>query len=174
MSERAIKLLPVAKVIKSFGTKGEFLIRYSPRFKDDIDEKRPVFISYDGLPVPFFIESIRPKGADQALIKLEGVDNEVQIAEISGEFIYVDYDFESDDNQDDPSQFKGYSIEDESGKGIGIITEFYDYPGNPCFGIKRPDNKEELLIPVHEDIILDIDDSAKKITARIPEGLLEL
>jgi 16S rRNA processing protein RimM len=176
MSEPAIDLLPVAKVIKSFGIKGEMLIRYSPRFKGEIDEKRPVFINYDGIPVPFFIEGISPKGTDQALLRLEGVFNETQIAEITGEFIYIESSqIQDDDQEEGPSQFIGYTIADEAGKAIGIIREFYDYPGNPCFGISRNDKKEEeLLLPIHEEIIIAINDKSKKITARIPEGLLEL
>ena len=176
MSESAINLLPVAKVIKSFGIKGEMLIRYSPRFKGEIDEKRPVFINYDGLPVPFFIESISSKGSDQALVKLEGISNESQISEITGEFIYIDSSqIQEDDQEQGPAQFIGYNIIDEAGKLIGTIREFYDYPGNPCFGISRNDKKgDELLLPIHEEIIVAINDKAKKITARIPEGLLEL
>ena len=147
MSEPAIDLLPVAKVIKSFGTKGEMLIRYSPRFKGEIDEKRPVFINYDGLPVPFFIEGISPKGTDQALLRLEGGFNETQIAEITGEFIYIEsVQIQEEDEEQGPAQFIGYTLSDETGKVIGVIREFYDYPGNPCFGISRNDKKEELLL----------------------------
>lgn len=176
MSESAINLLPVAKVIKSFGTKGEMLIRYSPRFKGEIDEKRPVFINYDGLPVPFFIESISSKGSDQALVKLEGICNEPQIAEVVGEFIYIESDqIQEEDQEQGPSQFIGYTLADETGNLIGTIREFYNYPGNPCFGISRNDKKgDELLLPIHEEIIVAINDKSKKITARIPEGLLEL
>ncbi len=175
MSVPSLDLRPVAKVIKSFGTKGEMLIRYSPRFNDEIDEMRPVFINFDELPVPFFIEKITPRGTDQALVKLEGIDNEAQINEISGRFIHIESDSFSEEPQSDPSLFIGYQLEDISGILIGAITEFYDYPGNPCFGITRTDSRaDELLLPVHEDIIVSIDDNVKKITARIPDGLLGL
>jgi len=170
----ANQLLPIAKVIKSFGTKGEVLIRYAPSFQEDINEKKPVFITFDELPVPFFIETITPRGASQVVIKLKGVDNIELADEITGQVVMIEY---GSLEPDEPSltDYIGFKVEDSTGTTIGTVSNFYDYPNNPCFGITREDkNSGELLLPVHEHIILGSDSTSSTIIVNIPNGLLDI
>lgn len=53
MQKTATKLLPIAKVVKSFGADGELVVRYIPDAPEDINEKKPVFLYFEELPVPF-------------------------------------------------------------------------------------------------------------------------
>ena len=49
-------LLPVAQIVKSYDVNGEVMIRMTSGILDDYNfKKEPVFIYFDGLPVPFFI-----------------------------------------------------------------------------------------------------------------------
>ena len=50
-------LQQVAQVLKSNGTDGELVMSFRDIAPEDINIKEPVFIVFDGLPVPFFIES---------------------------------------------------------------------------------------------------------------------
>ncbi|PKO98294.1 MAG: 16S rRNA processing protein RimM [Bacteroidetes bacterium HGW-Bacteroidetes-8] len=176
MSAPANSLLPVAKVIKSFGVKGEMLIRYSPHFQEEIDEKRPVFIAYDGLPVPFFIESLTNRGTDQALVKLSGINSDDLVNEISGEIIFIEQKGQkAKEKSFSAADITGYTVLNLQGDIIGTVAQYYDYPGNPCFGITREDKERgELLLPVHEDIIKKITPGKKVLVAQIPEGLLDI
>jgi len=175
MTASANILLPVAKVIKSFGVKGEMIIRYSPSFQGDLDEKRPVFIAYDGLPVPFFIESITGKGVDQALVKLSGINNEQMVREITGELILIEQKGKKGAAKSQISDIMGFTVINSKGDMIGSVSAFYDYPGNPCFGILKSEGGDrEILLPAHEDIIQKIDPRKKVLVAHIPEGLLDI
>ncbi len=175
MTTSANILLPVAKVIKSFGVKGEMIIRYSPSFQGNLDEKRPVFIAFDGLPVPFFIESIRGKGVDQALVKLHGINSEQMVKEFAGEVIFLEQKGKRSKAEAQISDIYGFSVFNPEGELIGKVSHFYDYPGNPCFGILRTeDGEREILLPAHEDIIQKIDPRKKMLVANIPEGLLNI
>ena len=69
MSE-GIELIQIARIVKSNGTDGELLASFRDVMPEDIDIQEPVFIYSDGLPVPFFIEKIVPKGRDKALLRL--------------------------------------------------------------------------------------------------------
>ncbi len=174
MMEPANKLLSIAKVIKSFGVMGEVLIKYAPSFQGDINKKKPVFITFDELPVPFFIESITPKGANQVILKLRGI-NSIELAEeVIGQIVMIEYGCLK---QEEPSliDFIGFKVQDSNGVIIGTVSNFYEYPGNPCFGITRIDKAHsELLLPVHENIILGSDSSTNILFANIPDGLLDL
>ena len=66
-------MLQIAKVLKSNGIDGDILIGIRDIEIQDIDLKEPVFIYFDGLPVPFFIESISPKGTGKAIVHITDV-----------------------------------------------------------------------------------------------------
>ena len=59
-------MLPVAKVVKSFGTDGGLLVSSNVDL-DTLDFQGPVFIVFDGLQVPFFILDYQPRGNRAAL-----------------------------------------------------------------------------------------------------------
>ena len=62
----------VAQVLKSNGTDGELVLGFRDIAPDDINLNEPVFIVFDGLPVPFFIESFTKRGNSKALVRLTG------------------------------------------------------------------------------------------------------
>jgi len=54
-------MLRIAQVLKSNGTEGEVLLSLLDIAPEDIDLQEPVFIEFDGLPVPFYFESFTPR-----------------------------------------------------------------------------------------------------------------
>ena len=63
-------MLRIAQVLKSNGTQGELLISFFDVAPEDIDLQEPVFIEFDGLPVPFYFESFVQRGSNRALVHL--------------------------------------------------------------------------------------------------------
>lgn len=178
MHESANKLLPFAKVIKSFGTDGGVIIRFASRAQDKINKKRPVFIYFDGLPVPFFIIEIEPRGTDKAFVKMQNIDSLELSMEIEGELLYLEEKKteKSAKRKDDfnPTDLIGMLVMNSSGGLTGEIVNFYDYPGNPCIGLKRVNTDKEALIPLHEDFILSIEFEKGKIVLDLPAGILDI
>ena len=82
-------LLQIAQVQKSYGTEGEVIINFSAEAYDYFDEKRPVFLFFDGLPVPFFVESFETKGTRKALVRLTDINTMSRAEEIVGQKIYI-------------------------------------------------------------------------------------
>ncbi len=177
MHKSANNLLPVAKVIKSFGTDGGLLIRFAPGTQNKLNKKRPVFIYFDGLPVPFFIEEIEPKGTEKAFIRLGNIDTLELAAEIEGEIVYLEETKtkkESGRRGFSAGDLVGMQISDAGNTLIGKITSFYDYPGNPCIGIKTASSERELLLPLHDDLIIKADFDSGIISLDLPEGILDI
>lgn len=61
MSRAKSELLRVARVLKSNGTEGEILIGFREISPEDLNQKEPVFITFDGLPVPFLLNLSQEK-----------------------------------------------------------------------------------------------------------------
>ena len=156
-------MLPVAKVVKSFGTDGGLLLSGNVDL-ETLDFKEPVFIEFDGLQVPFFILDCQPKGG-KTVVHLNDVRNLEDAEEMVGRTIYADVEMEDEQELD----FTGWAILDR-GTRIGTCTGLEPIPGNPCLYVKLADGSEP-LIPLHEDFIAGIDEASRTLSLNRPEGL---
>ncbi|MBO4341231.1 MAG: hypothetical protein J5835_07375 [Bacteroidales bacterium] len=158
-------MLKVGQVLKSNGTDGELLVSFLTIGPEDIDTKEPVFIYFDGLPVPFYFEGLSQKGSSRALVHLTGVHCLKDADELSGRDIFADY-FVEDSDED----LTGWTVLKADGSPAGTVTGHEDIPGNLCIYVQT--GKGEVLLPLHEDLILGLDKSSRTVTLQIPEGLL--
>lgn len=161
-------MLRIGKVLKSNGTDGGLILSLFDILPEDIDLQEPVFIEFDGLPVPFYFESFTPKGSNRALVKITGVRSLKDADELTGADVYADY-FEEDPEED----FTGWTVLSQDGVRVGEVFDFEDIPGNTCLWVKRPDGTE-VLLPFHEDLVLAVDNSKQTLSLTIPEGILDL
>ena len=152
------------KVLKSYGTAGAVIVGRSGDVLGELREDEPVFIEFDGLPVPFFIETLDPKGG-RYVVKFEDIDSLEAAEEIVGREITLSLSGEADDEEDD---IIGRMLCDEHGKKIGPITDFLDFAGNTCVSVGY--NGREVILPFHEDLIKKV--RKKEIHLTIPDGLL--
>ena len=157
-------MLKIAKVTKSNGTYGDILIGLFDIAIEEIDTQEPVFIEFDGLPVPFFIESLQPKGTGRAIIHITDVDSLEDAEELVGREIFADYLEEEGEDED----FTGWTVFDK-GTELGTVSDIEDIPGNPCLVVLM--EGKEVLIPLHEDFILDADASSRRLNLDLPDGL---
>ena len=156
----------IAQVLKSNGTDGELLVSFFDVLPEDIDLQEPVFIYFDGLPVPFYFESFTPRGTNRALVRLTGVHNLKDADELAGSAIFADY-FEEEVDED----LTGWSVLDAAtGAKIGPIIGYEDIPGNLCVYVDTAQG--QVLLPLHQDLVASMDHDKREITLTIPEGLL--
>ena len=80
----------VAQVLKSNGTDGELVLGFREIAPEDINLQEPVFIIFDGLPVPFYIESLTKRGNTKALVHMTDICSQEDAEEIIGKAIYVE------------------------------------------------------------------------------------
>ncbi len=168
-------LLPVAQIVKSYDVNGEVVIRLSSGILEDYNfKKEPVFIIFDGLPLPFFITSFKTKGSNGALVKFETINNLSHSEELIKKEILVDsstIDPDSIDIDEDQAMAAfliGFKVKDQNGKQVGEISDYYNYPNNPCIELNG-----KHLVPFNEELILKLDNRKRIITMTIPGGLLE-
>jgi len=154
----------VLKVLKSYGTAGAVIVGRSGDVLEELKSDEPVFIDFDELPVPFYIESLEPKGG-KYVVKLEDIDSLEAAEEIVGLELRLTFEREEEEEGDD---FVGFTVCDEKGRKIGPVLEFLDYSGNTCLLVDH--NGEEVILPFHEDLIKKV--RKKEIHLTIPEGLI--
>ena len=170
-------LQQIAQVLKSNGTDGELVLGFREIAPEDINVQEPVFIVFDGLPVPFYIESFTKRGNTKALIRLTGIGSMEDVEEITGKAVYIEEDQlpEMSLEDDGYAALVGWMLltpaEDEEALiEVGEITDFLDIPKNPCIEVETENGA--VMIPLHEDLILSVDPEYQEIIMQIPEGLL--
>ena len=170
-------LQQVAQVLKSNGTDGELVMGFREIAPEDINLQEPVFIIFDGLPVPFFIESFAKRGNTKALVHLTDICSMEDVEEIAGKAVYVSAESmpEMSLEEDGYAALVGWFVltpsEDERALyEVGEITDFMDIPNNPCIEVETENGA--VIIPLHEDFILSLDSENQEIIMQIPAGLL--
>ena len=173
-------LLQVAQVLKSNGTDGELVMGFRDIAPEDINLEEPVFIIFDGLPVPFFIESFTKRGNTKALVHLTDISSMEDAEEVTGKAVYVDDSQvpEMSLEEDGYAALVGWMVLTVDGElteesdlfEVGEITDFMDIPNNPCIEVETENGA--VIIPLHEDFILSIDPENQEIIMQIPAGLL--
>lgn len=159
----------VAQILKSNGTDGEIIMGFRGVDPDDIDTKEPVFIYFDGLPVPFFIESLTRRGTGRAIVRLMDIDSYNDAEELVGRKVWSET-YSPAEGEEDLSMLVGWTVLSADGNRRYEITEFADIPGNPCIEVSTKNGAA--MIPLHEDLIISFDPENREITMDIPEGLL--
>ena len=160
-------LQKIAKVLKSNGTDGELLISFFAMDPEDLEITEPVFILFDGLPVPFFVQSLRRRGQNKALVHLNGIFDLKDCEEVCGKDIYLPADAEAAYGEGDFSFLVVWELRD-AGKSLGRIADFVDIPGNPCLELE-----DGRLVPLHEDFITAVDEDSAVVEMELPSGLLD-
>ena len=193
-------MLQIAQVLKSNGTDGELVMSFRNIAPEDINLEEPVFIVFDGLPVPFYIETFTKRGNSKALVRITGVHNQEDVEEIAGKAVYIEEGEEAELSleEDGYAALVGWmlltpsttlsdspatqsnspvTLRDSEGSPqdielieVGEITDFIDIPNNPCIEVETENGA--VMIPLHEDLILSVDPEYQEIIMQIPEGLL--
>ncbi|MCK9627541.1 MAG: ribosome maturation factor RimM [Bacteroidales bacterium] len=180
MQKSANILLPVAKVLKSFGTDGGVILRYNNQVEDGFNLKEPAFIYFDGLPVPFFILQFQERGNDQVFVKFETIDTQKFAEEIVSQIVYINRKKSRKTKPEEGADSEipdiiGFTIFEKDNSLVGTISAIYPYPDNLCIGVMLANGREsEVLIPLNEDFIIDVDIKNEKIVLDLPKGILEL
>lgn len=165
---------------KAHGIKGE--ISATLDIDIDLNDVRCLVVSVDGILVPFFVNSCRPKTADTCLIMIDGIDTEEKAQYFNNKTFYIlrsdipdDAESDIDDDADGmyASDLIGYTIVDTQLGKIGVISQVNDQTQNVLFIIETADGKE-IFIPVADEFIENIDCDNEIVTVDLPDGLIDL
>jgi 16S rRNA processing protein RimM len=164
-------MLQIAKILKSHGTDGGLLIGVRDIEVGQIDLQEPVFIEFDGLPVPFFIQDLQPRGTSKAVIHLNDIVSLEDAEEVVGRSVYIEGEWEEEDETD----FTGWTLLCR-GERVGTVSGMEPIPGNLCLYVRpsqpQGDTPDEVLIPLHPDLVISVDEEQQLLDLDLPAGLL--
>lgn len=170
---RKDEIFPIGQITKSHGLKGELAFTTESSILEEV-EVPFIILEPEGLLVPFYLESVRMKTDTTGLLKLERVDSDEQARQYVGLTIYLSKIFldEMEDEDHAAEYFVGFELVDSEKGVVGKIADIEQSTANALFVIES--DETEILIPVADEYIVDIDHDLRIIRVTLPEGLIDL
>lgn len=160
-------------VVAAHGLKGELKIKLDCDDPSYYKELESVFIDMDGVPVPFFIESMSISHEGKSLVKFEESNSREDAENLRGRAIYLPENMlpELNDDQFYYHQIIGYTAFDNQ-TPIGVIEDYYAETHTDILSVNS--NGKEILIPVIDEFLIEVNHKEKFLRFNLPDGLVAL
>lgn len=164
----------LGKIAKKFSFKGEVLIYLDTDEPELYENMESVFVEFNKNLVPFFIDNSNLHKNDFLRVKFEDVDTEEDADSIMNCEVYLPLSMlpKLTGNKFYFHEVIGFEIEDKRLGVFGKIVSINDTTAQPLFEVLN--GNVEMLIPMIDHFLVEIDRENKKVIMDLPEGLVEM
>lgn len=170
MAEESHILLGI--ITRVHGFEGAVAVKLEENFSENIPETESVFLEIEGRPVPFFIEYAEHVKGTLAHFKFLDYDSAERIREFCGCKIFIGTEYVHNTGILSP-EIEGYKVISDKGIAIGHIAGIIKNPSQWILRVTSS-SKKEILIPLHEDLIIELNDHKRIIKIIVAEGLADI
>lgn len=167
-------------IVRTHGLKGHLVIKLDTDQPDIYENLESVFLDINGIPVPFFISECNLHNGGTLKIKFE--DDSLDIQSLMGRKLYLPLNTlpKLEGKKFYYHEIIGFSLFDKQ-KAIGKIIEVTDQIAQPFFIVQISEKTEEeekkdteIIIPIINEWIIEVNRENKFISMNLPEGILDL
>lgn len=162
----------LGRIAKPFSYKGELILFFDVDEPSDYLDLDFVYIEINKRLVKYEIESLRPH-ANKVVVRFKDVTVEESNVLI-GKDLYLPLERlpKLEGNKFYFHEIIGFNVIDEEKGNIGTIREIYDNMTQPIMAIDF--GEKEILIPLIDEVIKQVDRSNKAIHIKAPQGLIDI
>ena len=161
-------------ITRTHGTKGEVIFFLDVDDSSDYDDMDSVFLEIKGELVPYLIEKINVQRDNKAIVKLEDVDSIDKAKVLIGSKMFLPE--ETLDDLDESSfyyhEIIGFRVSDQQLGQLGVVVEVITNTSQDLIGMLY--QGRQVLIPIHDDIVLNVNRPDKTLQVNLPDGLIDL
>lgn len=163
----------IGYITKTRGLKGELQLFFEYDEPEKLDLST-VFIDLNGKLIPYFTASSKLHTNQTGYFYFEDIDTIEKAQKLVRKKIYLPNDKKP---VRDPEEFfitdlKGFIAHDEVYGELGEIIEIHEYPQQYVAVV--PHKFREILFPLNDDFIKEIDEEGGNVYLKLPEGLLDI
>ena len=163
----------IGYITKTKGLKGELQLffEYDAPELLDLDV---VFAEINGKMVPFFVSSYKLQNNSTGNFFFDDVDHIDLAQALVRKKIYLPLNKlpDRDDEEFHYNDLKGFMVSDETHGDLGEILEVNEYPQQFVATVLYKET--EIMFPLNEDMIVEIDVEERTLTVDLPDGLLDI
>ena len=168
-----VEYFKIGKFVAAHGVNGELVLKHELGKKTSLKGLQTIFIEEkkDSF-LPLFVESTRMKNDNEVFVRMEGViTREAAIKLTQKEVWFTEADLKKFSARSSPINLLGYSIVNYE-KPVGQILEVIEQPHQLLCRIEI--KGKEVLIPINESFLQNINHAKKQVHVELPEGLIEI
>ncbi len=164
----------LGKIVKKYSFKGELLVKLDTDDPKIYTKMESVFVEKNKNLVPFFIERSSLHKSELLRVKFEDIDGDEDADPLLRCDLYLPLEFlpKLTGNKFYFHEIIGYVVEDINFGKVGVITGVNDSTSQALFEIDR--DGKEILIPLIDDFIKNVDKENKIMQLEVPKGLIEI
>ena len=164
----------VGTIVSKFSFKGEVLVKTDSDDSALLENRESVFVELGKELIPFFIERCSYHKANLLRIKFEEVDTERDAEALLRQSLFLPLSLlpKLSGNKFYYHEVIGFQVVDVNHGEVGVIAHINDRSSQPIFEIEH--EGRQILIPLHDDFLKEVNRKDKTITVATPEGLIEL
>jgi 16S rRNA processing protein RimM len=163
----------IGYITKTKGLKGEvqLFFEYDEPELLDLDV---VFAEINGKMVPFFVSACKLQNNNTGNLYFDDVDHIDKAQVLVKKKIYLPLTKMPDRSDDEFHYFdlKGFTVSDETQGELGEIIDVNEYPQQFVATVLYKGT--EVMFPLNEDMIVEIDEDEETLLVDLPEGLLDI
>ncbi len=164
----------LGKIVKKHGFKGDVKLRLDVDYPEEYSELESVLVEIGGALVPFFFEHYELEDKGFVRAHMEGVDDEPSVERIVGCELFLPLTLLPDltGNEFYYHEIIDWEVIDKVHGTIGTVEEVRENNAHDLLVVV--DGPKEFLIPVTDEIIVEVDREKSILQIAAPEGLIEL
>lgn len=165
----------IGNVVATHALNGKVQVRHNLKNKNELAKLKFIFIELNNKSyIPFFVENVVGATDNTAIVQLEDVNTVEEARALIGKKIYTEQETfnKIKVNADKQLDFTGFSLFNQNNEHLGTITDLLASPAQLLAVIVI--NDKEVLVPIVEKMILDINLQKKILKLEIPDGLMEV
>lgn len=167
------KCFYVGKIVKTHGIKGEVTLRIDNEDFDEIEELDYFLLEINDKLIPFFIENITFH-SNKSFVLFQDLKTLEAASQLVGVTAYLPLELLPERSGNDFYSYEvvDFIVVDEEKGELGKVQEIIEYPTQSLIQVIK--EGKEILIPIHDDILKDVNREEKKIYIKAPVGLIDM
>jgi 16S rRNA processing protein RimM len=167
-------LYTIGHFSKLHGFKGELTVFIENGDPADYEDLEEMIVETKEGDQTFKVVNMEKKTNTTLKVRLEGINSEDEARKYLKNPIKVSREELSDADLLKISlrELNGYKVIDEKAGEAGVVKGVMELPNNPLLEITF--RGKQYLLPIHEDILLNIDETARVVNIAAPEGLFDI
>ncbi len=163
----------IGYITKTKGLKGEVQIYFEYEEPEDL-VLESVFAEINGKLVPYFVSSYKLQNNQTGNFYFDDIDTIEKAQTLIRKKLYLPEKLKPvrDDDEFLITDLKGFTVHDKTAGELGKIIEIHEYPQQYIAVV--PYKFNEVMFPLNDDLIVEIDEENSILRVDLPEGLIDL
>lgn len=166
-------MIRIGKIVATHGLQGNLIFTHIVGTSNWLKADDVLFLEMNkGSFIPFFVQNVKAANEEEYIINFEDVSTIEAAKKLIGKQVYAQENLLSMHAKDTPLMWIGFNIVDSELGGIGQIEDVLQ-TGHQWLA-RLIYNENEVLIPLIDPMIIEVNTRNKFIRMQLPNGLLEL